>query len=280
MLFRTEIEPVEPVALIDHGMKVHSLGSCFAEAIGERLGRDGFGITVNPLGPLYNPASLARVISRANEAHVYKAQDLRLDAGVWHALDFAWRYHDEDADALVERVNADFRALHGCPDVLIVTFGTAYVFEREGETVGNCHKIPASQFRRRLMDTEEIVDIWSSLLDNIPVEHIILTVSPVRHKADGLHGNMLSKARLLLAVEKLTAMYPGRVEYFPAFEILCDDLRDYRFYADDLCHPSTMAEDYVYTIFSKTYFSPATAQKALQARKEWTRNQHRPISGQ
>lgn len=280
MQFRTEIEAIRPLAPVEHGERILSLGSCFAQAIGERMARDGFDITVNPLGPLYNPASLARILARARDHYIYTPSDLTENGGTYHALDFAWRYNDTDPAALTARVNNDFKPLHVRPDLLIVTFGTAYVFEHEGVVAGNCHKLPASYFNRRLMDVDEITGIWQNLVASSSIPHIILTVSPVRHKADGLHGNMLSKARLLLAAERLVELFPDRLEYFPAYEILNDDLRDYRFYADDLCHPSSMAEDYVYDIFSKTYFSPRTADVAARARKEWTRKQHRPISGQ
>lgn len=279
MRFRTEIEPIKPLSLISHNDRILSLGSCFADAVGERLRRDGFDVTANPMGPLYNPASLALVLTRAREHYIYGESDLVSHDGLYHALDFAWRYHDADSQALLNRVNDDFSQMCMDADVLTVTFGTAYVYEYDGLVTGNCHKLPAQMFKRRLLDVDEIVNMWVKLIPTLPARHIILTVSPVRHKADGLHGNNLSKARLMLAVDELVRRFPERIEYFPAFEMLNDDLRDYRFYADDLCHPSSMAEDYVYDYFSNTYFSSATAAVAAQARKEWTRQQHRPISG-
>lgn len=275
MQFRTEIEPIRKAAPIDHSQRLMLLGSCFTDNIGSRLQRDGFNASVNPMGALYNPLSIANAILRALSGQPFTQADLTADAaGVWHCLDFESRRQNADIAVLLESLNADFAKFADDlkkADVWIVTFGTAWVFDYlpTGETVGNCHKFPSTDFSRRRLSVEEITRALQPLING---RRVIFTVSPIRHLADGLHGNNLSKATLLLATEKLG-------EYFPAFEIVNDDLRDYRFYAADLKHPSETAADYIYEIFSNTYFSAATRQLCLEHRRQSARAAHKPIIG-
>ena len=161
---------------------------------------------------------------------------------------------------------------------LIVTFGSAFVFERGGTVVGNCHKFPAKEFDRRRVDVDEIVTVWAELIDSLPDKvRIIFTVSPIRHLADGLHGNQLSKATLLLAIDRLRSLYPDKTLYFPSYEIMLDYLRDYRFYAADMKHPSDVAADYIYEIFCGSYMTTATRDEALECRRRYRASQHRQI---
>ena len=159
--------------------------------------------------------------------------------------------------------------------VVFITLGTAYVFERadNGEVVGNCHKFPASFFKRRRLSlaeaTSAITDI-RTILESV-AEAVIFTVSPIRHTSDGLHGNNLSKATLLLACDA------AGVDYFPAYEALIDDLRDYRFYAADMKHPAPGPGDYIYELFSDTYFDAETLDRARQCRRDFMASRHRPI---
>lgn len=157
---------------------------------------------------------------------------------------------------------------------LFVTFGTAYTYRllETGDIVANCHKLHASEFSRERMSIKAITTLWRPLLKRLDERGIrtIFTVSPVRHVADGLHANNISKATLLMAVESLEA------EYFPAYEILCDDLRDYRYYASDMKHPSDSAIDYIYEKFAETYFSPATKETARLRHADFLRSAHRP----
>ena len=160
---------------------------------------------------------------------------------------------------------------------LLFTFGTAYVFRHDGRVVANCHKLPAQQFQRSRLSVDDIVTLWRPLLELFRQQgHLtILTVSPIRHLADGAHGNQLSKATLLLAVEQLCN--DGLAEYFPAYEILLDELRDYRFYADDMCHPSALAERIVWQRFQQTYMSPETLALCDKHRQLTRLRQHRPL---
>lgn len=279
---RTEIEPVRPSFAITHADRIVLLGSCFSDNIGSRLVRDGFDAVHNPLGPLYNPLSLAHVIENLLDGHTYSDSDFLTDnENAYHCLYFASRYQHPDSNMLADTLNADFSALKSAFDnstVVIVTFGSSVVYsldETLGGVVGNCHKFPASVFRRMTLSVADIVGRWERILPRLRQQgkNILLTVSPIRHLADGLHGNELSKARLLLACDSLT----GLADYFPAYEIMMDDLRDYRFYDRDLKHPSELACDYIYDKFSECFFSHETVDFAAKKRQEYMRSAHRPI---
>lgn len=276
MKFRTEIEPLRraPIGADD---SLVLLGSCFADNMGERLEQHGFRVVRNPLGPLFNPMSVAAALTRALDGRGFTHSDLACRDGVWHAMDAAARYQAADADALLAALNRDFAPLREAlqaPCVLFVTLGTAYVYRQRntGAIVANCHKLPASEFLRERIDVDAMTAIWRPLLQRLISRgvRVVFTVSPVRHVADGLHANNLSKATLLLAADALG------VEYFPAYEIVCDDLRDYRFYASDLKHPSEAAVDYIYERFADAYFSAATKETARARHAAYLRQAHRP----
>lgn len=282
MRFRTEIELKRGGFEIGHDDRIVMLGSCFTDNVGSRLQRDGFDVTANPLGPLYNPYSLARVIEDALDGRCYSANDFMKDAdGVSHCLDFASRYQDADGERLAAAINEEFGILKddiARATVVIVTFGSSFVYSLTDDvdgTVGNCHKFPSAMFSRMPLSVEAITARWSSLLDRLSAmgKKIILTVSPIRHLADGLHGNELSKARLLLACECLDA----HADYFPSYEIMMDDLRDYRFYGADMKHPTDVACDYIYEKFSQTYFTTKTIDEARKHRDAVLRSAHRQI---
>lgn len=279
MRFRTEIEQINGSFEISHSDRILMLGSCFSDNIGEQLRTDGFEVMINPLGPLYNPATLARLIFYLAEGKLFSADDFVTDsAGISHCLDFAMRYQDDDASALAERINAELAVLrryYESSTVVCVTFGSAYVF-RMGETVvGNCHKLPSALFETGALEPDEICSLWRPLLGRMREtgKNVILTVSPIRHLAYGLHGNEAGKARLLLACDRLADL----ADYFPSYEIMIDDLRDYRFYAADMKHPSDIAVEYIYELFGNTYFSRATAAEAVRRRKVALAAAHRPI---
>ena len=258
---RTIVETPATHISITPDSRIAMLGSCFTDNVGSRLEADAYSVVHNPMGPLFNPASIASVVE---QSYPYTMHDLRREPdGIWHCLAYASRYLDADPQALLARVNTEFCALRAAldeADVLIFTFGTAFVFEEvaTGRIVGNCHRIPAREFRRRRLSIEEIADIWRPLMDRwsraVKRPSVIFTVSPIRHTADTLHGNNLSKAILHLAIDRLVAEYDF-AEYFPAFEALIDDLRDYTFYADDLKHPAPQAVDYIYQLFYNAYIS-------------------------
>ncbi|MDE7426231.1 MAG: GSCFA domain-containing protein [Muribaculaceae bacterium] len=278
MKFRTIQEPLRNAAPISHDTPILALGSCFTDNIGQRLAARGFDILHNPMGPLYNPASLERIISRALDGHIYTQEDLVRDSsGTWHCLDFPLRYSHAQAHTLLEQINTDFSRLKaqlGKCRILMITLGTTYVFTHIATdcVAGNCHKLPAADFHRHALSMESIVGMWRPLMERLTPRRVIFTVSPIRHVVDGLHGNNLSKATLLLAADALTA---HGAEYFPAYEAVMDDLRDYRFYESNLTHPTSFAADYIYELFSQTYFSAETLAKAAAEYKNYLRSQHR-----
>lgn len=276
MNFRTEIEATHAPFGISHSDRIVLLGSCFTDSVGSRLDDDGFTTVHNPMGPLYNPASIARVVNRDVP---YSLDDLyRDETGLYHCMDYASRYSDTDADKLLSIINTRRSELQQRIEdatVVIITFGTArvYDFTPGGYVAGNCHRLPAALFNERLLSIEEIVDEWKPIVESLN-KKVIFTLSPIRYTADGLARNSLSKAILRVAIEQLCSE-SGAV-YFPAFEIMNDDLRDYRFYADDLKHPTAMAVEYIYQHFSRTFFSDATRAQAAECHRETMRNRHIP----
>ena len=250
MRFRTEIEVKPFDRKIGYGSRILSVGSCFADNMAGALQRAKFHVTANPAGALFNPASIARTLQIFHEQRIVTRQELAESDGRW----FDYRFHgslsasaaDEALSKISHAIECGHKALSEA-DTVIITFGTAWIYELNstGETVANCHKQPANLFRRRRLSVEEIVGQFMALAETILRDKtVILTVSPVRHLGDGADENFLSKATLKLAVAELAAKLDN-VLYFPAYEILNDDLRDYRFYADDLVHPSAQAVEYI-----------------------------------
>lgn len=281
MKFRTEITITPFEVPISHRERLFSIGSCFAEEIGERFARAKFAICCNPTGPLFNPLSILRVVERALDERAYTPDDLcRNEQGVWFLFDLPTRFTDSDAERLLDTVNTlqqQIKRHFEAADRILITFGTAWVYRllANGELVANCHKQPQSLFRRERLTVEEIVTRWHTLIERYPAKEFIFTVSPIRHLGDGLEGNAVSKAILRLACEALTEQ--RNVRYFPAYEALLDDLRDYRFYAEDLCHPSRQAVDYITELF----FSAALSKRSRMLADEITRlidfTHHRPL---
>ena len=281
MKFRTEIEAAPLAEGLEYGAKIFALGSCFAENISERLRRSKFSIASNPFGILFNPASIAAAIDRLADARSFAVCDITAGKEGYFSFDahssLDGKTHTEAFGNLNKAVAQGSKALHEA-DWVILTFGTAWVYEHEGRVVANCHKQPASQFERRRLSVTEIVERYSRLFEGILRDKkVVLTVSPVRHIGDGLQENSVSKATLRLAVEELVAKYEN-AHYFPSYEILIDDLRDYRYYADDLAHPSNMAVDYVWERFCDVVLTDAAKAKLLQVEQIVAAAEHRPFN--
>jgi hypothetical protein len=244
------------------------LGSCFAENVGKHFVDNKFCCCVNPFGVLYNPASLLAALQLL-EQKTADATLSRLFAadGVWHS----WNHHSdfsatsrEDCEEKINRTWCEAsRALSVC-DLLFVTFGTRHVYRLRstGEVVANCHKQPQTLFTEEDLTVGHIVEAWQPAIERLtalsPQMKILFTVSPYRYLGRGMHDNQLSKATLHLAIEALQQLFPGKVYYFPAYELLLDDLRDYRFYAPDMLHPSEVAVNYIWQCLSDSYFTPET----------------------
>ena len=217
----------------------------------------------------------------------YHAGDSELfcHEGVWHSYMHHSRFSADSQEACVAMINDSLQEASGqmaSSDCLLLTFGTArcYYLKATGRVVANCHKLPERLFDRRLLSAEDIVkdyvELIEQLLERRPTLRILFTVSPVRHAKDGFHGNQISKAVLLIAIERLCELFPN-CHYFPSYEILLDELRDYRFYADDMLHPSTLATDYVWECFCESYFTAETC-IIKDACEEIARGlQHRPF---
>lgn len=279
MKFRTEIEPSPIRATIGYENRLLALGSCFATAMAERLSRAKFHVTANPSGILFNPLSIARVIDAFAHAEPVTGGELFFDGALWRHFDFHGDFAAPTPDEALQRMNAARKAgaeALRTADRLILTFGTAWVFEHNGMIVANCHRQPASAFARRRLDVAEIVEAFARLIEGpLCGKQVVLTVSPVRHLADGLAGNALSKAVLRVAAAELAERFPT-VSYFPAFEILTDDLRDYRFYADDLVHPAPAAVEYIWERVVENLLSDDARQRLPEIESIVAAAAHRP----
>lgn len=260
-----------------------AVGSCFAAEIGERLAQSGIDISLNPFGTLYNPASIAAAVQRLVSAEPFTQADVIFSEPLgrynsfWHHTSFS----NPTAEGFLAAANKALAAAceaFAKAEVCLVTLGTAWVFRHLGtdRIVANCNKVPAKEFRRERLSVEESVRLLSEMVSAGKDKEWIFTVSPIRHLADGAYGNSLSKATLLLATEQLVKTFDN-VHYFPAFEIMMDELRDYRFYADNMTHPSSQAAELIFMKFLDYAFTPQAVEAARKARKEYRRSLHRPL---
>ena len=289
--------PPQPTIAADS--RILLLGSCFTDAVGTRMEQGGLTVMRNPFGVLYNPLSIAACLDHCLEGRPLNDAMLVQHDGLWHS----WLHHttlshpDRETCRLQcnERIAAAHRFLQTC-DTLVVTWGTAYVYHLvtqpadgtpldEPQLVANCHKVAARHFERRRLGVEEIVKSWQPLLQRLAElprnPRVIFTISPIRHLADGAHDNQLSKSTLLLALDKLISILNSQfsISYFPAYEILMDELRDYRFYDRDMLHPSDLAVDIIWQRFQQTHLLPEAIEKVLHSEKTFRQQQHRPIKG-
>ncbi len=266
MKFRTEVTIEKGDFEINHQSKILFLGSCFAENIGNMLEKSRFRTDINPFGILYNPLSVKKSIEYLLSNKQFTMNDLVRNEGIWHSFAHHGRFSGENAEEVLTAINNRIQfSTQFLLDsyYLFITLGSAWVYflKSTGDVVSNCHKFQNSIFDRTLISVETIVnelfEVLTLLLQHNPKLKIIFTVSPVRHWKDGANGNQLSKASLLLAISALQKKMP-QISYFPAYELVIDDLRDYRFYADDLLHPNTQAVEYIYEKFAACYFSKQT----------------------
>jgi len=287
-VFRTKIEIQPSRVRITHKSNLLFTGSCFTDNIGQKLSELLFRVRVNPFGVVYNPLSVLNGLGVLLDGQEYSEDDLEFHNELWFSWDHHSSFSHTNKEECLNRINQEIKASSKHlkkADVLLVTFGTAWVYRlrKSGEVVSNCHKLPEREFERILLSPEDIVKSWSAFLPEIFRKNkdlkIIFTISPVRHWKDGAHGNQLSKSTLLLAINELCQTFPENAEYFPAYEILLDDLRDYRFYADDLLHPNNQAINYIWSLFEKAYFDKETLEinkelgKLIQAKNHRVYNE-------
>lgn len=284
MKFRTEIEPVRGWrGLIDHRRPVVMLGSCFTDNIGRRLSDALFDVVSNPLGTLYNPLSIAATMRLIASGEGPGTETLVRSGSVWHS----WMCHSSlsspDPGTLLTKAAEATAEAHRAMEqasAVVITLGSSRVFtlKADGRVAANCHRQPASMFTERYIDVDEATEALRKSVASVrsvnPSAKVIFTVSPIRHKGDSLHASQLSKATLLLAVDRTIKELPDTL-YFPSYEIMMDDLRDYRFYDADMVHPSGVAVEYIYTVFAETFFAEATADLARRCEKLTRRLSHR-----
>ena len=284
MDFRTAVRPLAGFqGLVSHESPLLLVGSCFSDNIGAELAADLFDVSVNPFGPLYNPLSILSALHRLALATMVSADELFAHEGRWHHWDFHSRYSAPHPAEAAERMNASILDGHATllrAAVAIITLGTTlcYPLADGGRVVANCHKQPSALFAPRYLTLAETTEAVRRIVGCIrganPACRVIFTVSPLRYLGDGFHANTIIKSTLHLAIAEVMASDPDII-YFPAYEIMNDDLRDYRFYADDMKHPSPRAVRYIYDIFGESFFDPATAEAARAGRRISTRLAHR-----
>ena len=286
MNFRTELTINQSDFLINHDQKIVSFGSCFAEEMATHLLDLKFNVLANPFGILFHPLAIENALQRIQAKTLYVEEEIsNLDE-----LFFSWDHHSSfnstSAEKTVKNVNNALIKAHDFltnADVIFITLGTSWVYKIKelNLVVANCHKVPAKHFDKVLLTEQQIKTSLHNSLDMItemaPNATIIVTVSPVRHLKDGMIENNVSKAKLLSALYEVTMNF-DQVNYFPSYELMMDDLRDYRFYADDLLHPNKQAVNYIWEKFASAYFTPETQRINKQIEKITTAINHRPFN--
>ena len=272
---------------LHHSDSVVLLGSCFSDNMGGKMHGALINALVNPMGTLYNPMSIASGVQRLIECRPMAGQELFMQSGVWNSYDFHSRYSMPDKQVTLDRMNQRIELGHKTlrqAQLLTITLGTAIVYRLRstGQVVANCHKVPQHEFERKMASVPEMAQVLDGMLTALhqfnPNLRIIFTVSPIRHIADGLDVNSLSKASLRVAIQNAIVSHQEYCDYFPAYEIMLDDLRDYRFYTSDMVHPSDVAVEYIWQAFQATYLDDRSALAVARCERVHKRLQHRPMS--
>lgn len=284
MEFFTRVNIEKPSFEVGYDTPLLVIGSCFAMNIGQHLEESLFDVTVNPCGVVYNPMSIARTLSLVIDGQKIDESDLFCRDGMYHSWDFHSSMSSVDPKKAVEKINGSIAEAHEQIQrsrVVILTFGSTryYSLADSGRVVANCHKMPASAFTLTDAPIDEMTETMTDVIEKLgkinSEVRIILTVSPVRYKAYGYHESQLMKAKLLLMCDRLVKEGNRGVVYFPSYEIMNDELRDYRFYDEDMIHPSGTAVKYIFGRFADTYFSDQTKQLMKQAGQLSKRAAHR-----
>lgn len=286
MDFRTIVDIPSFAKKIDYEHKIMLVGSCFAVSMAERLQGLKFAAMSNPFGVLYNPLSVAGSLQIMAEKRLLTEADLCHEHGLWFSYTHHGRFAHPDKGEALRLINESI--LKGAwglktADYLVVTLGTAWVYKlkKTGEVVANCHKTPAKEFDRILLSPAEIAASLCGMVSALQGKHphlqVIFTVSPIRHWKDGAHGNQLSKAALLLAVDEVLQKTQNTA-YIPAYEIVMDELRDYRFYTADMLHPSTVAVEYIWEKFVQAAVSESAQKTMAEIKSLMAAKAHRPFN--
>ena len=284
----TEVALPEVPVKLSYRRKSMMMGSCFAESVGTKLQELCFPIDVNPFGILYNPVSIANSLEILLTGRIFNEEDLFFANGLWNSFWHHSRFSNADKQECL--INMNNRITHSAKtlresNLLFVTFGTSWVFEDKssGRIVSNCHKLPASTFRHYRLTYNQIADIWISLTEKIfninPDLQLVFTVSPIRHLKDGEHENQLSKAILLVAVDEVIKHFRGeRILYFPSYEIVLDELRDYRFYASDMVHMNDVAINLIREKVESVFIDAEDRKIAAEIEKLRQALDHKPLN--
>lgn len=284
---QTQVDIPQSRIRLSYDNKILLLGSCFSDNIGQIMKNMGFDVRVNPFGTLYNPVSVCNSIRRLDSAVPFSESEC-VQMGAGSELYCSFSHHTAAARRTKEEFLADANkalsedsAFFKSADTVLITLGTSWIFRHNetGETVSNCLKRDAKEFTRECLNLKMITALLDSVVSRYPDKRFIFTVSPIRHLKDGAHGNMVSKSALLLAEESVAGKNPERCEYFPAYEIMMDELRDYRFYADDMVHPSPLAVNYIWERFCDFTMDENTRTELLKYKKAYQQSQHRTITG-
>jgi hypothetical protein len=269
MYSKTQFPEFESDYKINPERSIYTCGSCFADELNKKLKLAKFDICQHPFGIVFNPVSISRQFTLILENYTFRFEDLVYHNGLYHSMDHHGMFSHPDPDVVLNTINADLqKANRIIPQLssLIITLGSAhhYVFSRTQQTVANCHKLPQDQFFKKRASAEEIIIHLEELITKLravnPKLHLVFSVSPVRYLKDGFIENAVSKASLMVAIDFLCTKY-DQLNYFPAYEIFMDDLRDYRYVADDLVHPNTIAIDYIWKYFENAFFDERTRKR-------------------
>lgn len=287
MNFRTEISLPKAKKLLSYRRNALMVGSCFTENIGNYLHKHYFPIVTNPCGILYNPASIAECTDFLLRDKNLTPSDLFFANGLWNNFHFHSRYSHPDQETALKGMNNSLSSAAinlKTASHLFLTFGTSWIYrEKESKNiVGNCHKLPANRFVRERLSVEEMSDQWIGLLNRIfsihPDLSIVFTISPIRHLKDGSYENQVSKSALFLLVDRLLTHFGAeKVSYFPSYELVMDELRDYRFYATDMLHLSESATIFVQEKFNEAYLDPESKEINFLVSKIIKSLSHRPF---
>ena len=284
--FRTEVNIPVSRDKFAYNSKAIMLGSCFAENIGDQLIKYKFDANINPFGVIYNPISVGNSLKILIENKEFCEEDLNFANDMWFSFSHHGRFSNTDLNFCLDSINTEIQKSSldlANSDVLYITFGTSWVFELldTGVIVSNCHKQAANEFHRYRLGVDEIVAYYKELIVSLslfnPNLKIVFTVSPIRHWKDGAHGNQLSKATLLLAIEQLVDLFE-QVSYFPSYELVMDELRDYRFYGEDMLHMNSTSVNYIWSRFVDTYMEGATINVMKRVDKIILASNHRPFN--
>lgn len=273
-----------PKDQISYKEKIMLIGSCFSEGIGERMREAKFKILQNPNGIIFDPGSICKTIKNALSGKIYDIKELYFHDGLWHSWDHHSVFSDMDPEHVLEKINRSVTTAHNYlkeANWVIISFGTAwyYILKHNLHSVANCHKVPSVLFDKHLAETLDIINLYTDLVRDIynfnPQLKIIYTISPVRHIRDGIIENNQSKSRLIDAVHTLVKNNDNSY-YFPSYEYIIDVLRDYRFYDNDMVHPSPQATDFVFERFMDIFINNESKEIYNEVKKWLLYKYHRP----